>query len=415
MPSAPLQQFHRRAYCLIYVNGRDVTNRLDPHLISVRVIDKLDGWSEASIELDDRDASLAIPPDDSEVKIDIGWAGEGPRIPPEPVPMPPESAKVPWESQSPYTFVGFVDSAESGFSRRGGGRRLWIDAKTYYTKSEMKSKMLKSWGSQGPGLEGGGKISISEPWSTIMSSIGLNGSVSPRMAQEKRGFWSIQSSPMQFGSMIARQLGGHFKQIGDSVYLFKKDEQIAPSVYAEWGINLISWRIKPFVGRPQYETAKSDWFHNFEGFWKEVSSKIGGASPFGLAKAFTQLPAAAPNKQVGEQEAAGEGMDSTMRRGTGWVIINGQPDARAGGRTIIIGARPGVDGNYRNQEVEHNYSRRGYTTRIDVDDPILDSNTYTGGMGWPKSTDQLEGTPEQQEQLRQQNQTPSMENILEGG
>jgi uncharacterized protein len=54
-------------------------------------------------------------------------------------------------------------------------------------------------------------------------------------------------------------------------------------------------------------------------------------------------------------------------RGTGWVVIDGEPRAKAGGRIRIAGARVGVDGDYFMEEVEHNYNpQTGFTTRIDV-------------------------------------------------
>jgi hypothetical protein len=39
----------------------------------------------------------------------------------------------------------------------------------------------------------------------------------------------------------------------------------------------------------------------------------------------------------------------------------------AGGKIMIIGARPGVDGDYHMDEVEHSFnSQTGFTTRADV-------------------------------------------------
>ena len=49
--------------------GQDVTARLRPYLISVRAIQKSSGFWEAHLELDDRNAELAIPPDCSPITI----------------------------------------------------------------------------------------------------------------------------------------------------------------------------------------------------------------------------------------------------------------------------------------------------------------------------------------------------------
>jgi len=95
----------RRAHCKIVVDGKDVTNAFDPHLISVQVVDKEGAETDTcSIELDDRDARLHIPPDDAPVSVSLGWHREN----------------------FPVIFEGRVADVESGFGRSNGGRRLWI-------------------------------------------------------------------------------------------------------------------------------------------------------------------------------------------------------------------------------------------------------------------------------------------------
>jgi hypothetical protein len=40
----PNQSLRRKAYCRIVVEGNDVTDRMRPYLISVRAVDKSEGW-----------------------------------------------------------------------------------------------------------------------------------------------------------------------------------------------------------------------------------------------------------------------------------------------------------------------------------------------------------------------------------
>ena len=124
MPAAGSQAFRRKAYCKIIVAGRDVTSLMDPHLLSVEVIDRLDEYDEASIELDDRDASLAIPPPRSPVQISLGWESEG----------------------SILVFDGFIVQVESGFNRAQGGRRMWIEAKSGIMTGPERDNQLRSFG-----------------------------------------------------------------------------------------------------------------------------------------------------------------------------------------------------------------------------------------------------------------------------
>ena len=126
------------------VHGQDISTRLHPYLISVQTIDNLEGgMDECHIELDDRNAELQIPPDGAELQVCLGWAGEGPRlfdsgrgsagfknIPKNLLQMTPEQVKQEAKFGGPglvIVFDGWVVKVESGFGRRGGGRRMWID------------------------------------------------------------------------------------------------------------------------------------------------------------------------------------------------------------------------------------------------------------------------------------------------
>jgi hypothetical protein len=103
------------------------------------------------------------------------------------------------------------------------------------------------------------------------------------------------------------------------------------------------------------------------GLWKSVEKEIGGSSPFGAAKATARLPAPAPNEQVGQQHNDGLSDASNFNRGNGFVMMQ---IARPRGRAVVKGARPGGDGSYANSEIEHHYSRAGFVTRIELQQPI---------------------------------------------
>jgi len=380
------EHLHRKAFCTVNVDGQDVTNILKPYLISVRVIDKSDGFPEAHLELDDRNAELAIPADGTPVSIEMGWDGQGPFLPDTP-PFDGGSGafQLAWESQSPFVFQGFVDSAESGFSRRGGGRRLWIDAKSEIMTGDIKSKQFNSFG------DGKSEESLSSVFGQVAGAAGLGGVVSPGLEGVMQKNWHINGSLMGWGRAVANHVGAHLRIANGVAMLIGKGEQWNPTVEAEWGVNLIAWRIKPFVARPQYGQAKMDFFRLTQGSWFDSVKSIAGSLPFGNSSATTQSPGAAPNKQTGDNASGGAGADSTNRRGTGWVMMNGNPNAKFQGRVVIIGARPGVDGTYTIVEAEHNYSRRGYTTRCDLENPQLDVNTYRQ-FGWRTNIErQIEG------------------------
>jgi phage protein D len=412
----------RHAWCQILVHGKDISSRLFPYLISVQVIDKLGGGSdECNIELDDRNAELQIPPDGAELQVCLGWKGEGPRLTDygresaaggqgiiQTAPMGEAKFGGPGLE---IVFDGWVENCESGFGRRGGGRRLWIEGKGHNDKGlnkEVQSDFLgagkedDSAGGEGgvaggaggdggtgdaatAGGGGGGKIPLKDMMTKVFGAAGLQVVMSPAMEKISRDYWRINDSPMNFGERIARETGGFFKIMKNKAVLVSAGESTAadgspmPTIEAIWGINLIGWRIKPYIGRPQYGEAQSKFFDVFKGGWEDIKSQISAVTPFGGTNAVAHAVNSVADKATGEQTNQGAGADVQGRRGTGWVLLNGEPTAKAGGYVVIDGARPGVDGTYRIKEAEHNYTRGvGYTTRCQVENP---SGT-DAGMKW---------------------------------
>jgi hypothetical protein len=149
------------------------------------------------------------------------------------------------------------------------------------------------------------------------------------------------------------------------------------TIEAKWGMNLISWRIKPFAARAQWKGASAPFFDTWNGLWKSKFQDIIGSAPFEHNEAIASIPGAAPNSQAGEQTLKGLQAQSEEKRGTGWAIINGEPLCMPRGTLVISGARPGVDGGYRIDEAEHSYTRGGgYTTRCNLNKPSLNSDYY---------------------------------------
>jgi phage protein D len=402
----------RHAMVQIIVHGmQDVTDRLHPYLISVQVIDNLEGgMDECHIELDDRNAELQIPPDGAELQVAMGWAGEGPRLfdsgrgtmgfqnlPQNFLEMTAQQKQQEAKFGGPgmvLVFDGWVTKTESGFGRRGGGRRLWIDAEGANSKGKVKETQQDSMGEgtedDSAGGGGKGKIPLKDMMTKVFGAAGLSVAMSPEMEKITRDYWHINDSPMNFGKRMAQEVGGLFKISKSTAVLIAKTEGVnaagekMPTVDAIWGINLIGWRIKPYVGRPQYGEAASRMFDVHKGEWQTIKGAISGGTPFGGTEAVANAVNSVADKTTGEQTNKGTGADSETRRGEGWVLINGEPNAKANGFVRIDGARPGVDGTYTMTEVEHNYTRGvGYTTRANVRSPM-----GTGaGMEWVQDGD----------------------------
>ena len=313
----------RHAVCQILVHGQDISTRLHPYLISVQVIDNLEGgMDECHIELDDRNAELQIPPDGAELQVCLGWAGEGPRLidtgrgtlgvkstPGNIIEMSEEEKRQERKFGGPglvIVFDGWVTKVESGFGRRGGGRRLWIDGEGMNSKGLGKEVQNDTFGEgkeddadegidaankSGTG-SGMGKVPLKDVMTKVFGFAGMQVKMSPEMEKLSRDFWSVNDSAMNFGKRIANETGGYFKISKRTAVLIGKTEGVnvdgepMPTIEAIWGINLIGWRIKPYVGRPQYGGAQSKFFDTHKGLWTPVKNAISGGTPFGGTEAI---------------------------------------------------------------------------------------------------------------------------------
>jgi hypothetical protein len=394
----------RHAACKIVVHGmQDITSRLNPYLLSVQVISTTEGSSsKCNLELDDRDGQLQIPPDGVALFVSLGWAGEGPRVPDsgrystfgqgEMTMTEPERAlEMKWGGPGlREVFSGQVSSVESGFGRKGGGRRLWIEATAANVKGMGKELQNQTWGE---GKEKDDKPGVPIPFvqvaTEVFAKIGVVVRVSPTMAARMAEHWSINNeSPMAWGERIARELGGVFSLDNNIASFSGKFESTnamgdtKPNVEAVWGVNLIGWRIKPFVGRPQYAQAASRYFDLHEGKWNVIMAAIPGDNVFFSgteAIAHAVMPVA--DKAAADNLNTGTSATSQSKRGTGWVLLNGEPTAMGGSFVTIRGARDGVDGRYLISEAEHNYTRGvGFTTRCNVMYPT----PYYGDETWTR-------------------------------
>ena len=395
----------RHAWVQILVHGQDISTRLFPYLISVQVLNTIENAAdECHIELDDRNAELQIPPDDAELQVAMGWAGEGPRLfdsgrgqmgmtapVGNVIEMSAEEIRQEAKFGGPglrLVFDGYVTNVESGFGRRGGGRRMWIEAKGHNDKGNAKETQKGFLGEgkeDDSSSEGGKKIPLKDMMSKVFGMAGMSVAMSPSMEKISRDYWSINDSPQNFGRRMAAENGGIFKIMKDKAVMVGRREGIAadgtpmPVIEAIWGINLIGWRIKPYVGRPQYGEAASRHFDINKGAWETVKQGIKGGTPHGGTNAVANAVNSVADKGVAEQTNKGTGDDTSSKRGIGWVLLNGEPRAQAGGFVYIDGARPGIDGQYVMSEVEHNYTRGvGFTTRAKVTDP----SPKAGGFGW---------------------------------
>lgn len=339
----------RKAYCKVIVSGVDITDQLDPHLISVRVSDGETPYN-CELELDDRDGRLPIPPQISPIDVELGWDNE-------------DATKV---------FHGQIMDVEHAFGRKQGGRRMFVHGIGENTLgTSYRQPAQNNWGAGAPpGKDQGDLINLSQVLGEVAGSFGASLAIHPTLGALQRDYWSQSNeSPMHFLRRMANEVGAVTRVEGDKVVFTKPgqntsgDEEV--SCTATWGKNLIGWRVHPWFSRGLWGGASQQYFDLKAGQWQSILGNFNRAAPW-VSKAVFSLPSPAPNANVAQQQNDGADDLSGGYIGTGTIVINGEPKAAWNTNVLLIGARPGVDGTYRINKCEHFYSRQGYITTLTV-------------------------------------------------
>lgn len=351
------QTMRYRAYIKVVVDGFDVTNRLDPYLISVLVKDGPE-W-EATVELDDRNGQLDIPPFEASLDIYMGWTSEN----------------------SYRVFNGWISDIEHGFGRKLGGRRMTIHGFAYKQSSMVKTPFQDHAGDGAPpGQMQGTPIPFAQAASQFGGNGGISVSAGPTFAGTMRDYWSMNNeSAMQWLSRHADELGAWTRIEGNNAIFNGVNDFNKPNIQAVWGNNLISWRIRPFAARSLWAGSRQQYYDHMQGQWTNETKMFGLGTPFGFASAIHQLPTPAPSQEVAQQNTEGDLAKANWISGQGRIMINGEPQASWGGTVTLTGARPGVDGTYYIQCADQAWSRQGYTTTLEVTPNVAGGNIGAGG------------------------------------
>ena len=119
-------QFARmRAICKIEIDGDDVTDRFEPHLLAITIVLYYGGdRPTCDILLDDRDATLRVPGNEAPIVIYLGWR----------------------DGEATIVFTGQTSEIESACFRKGGGRTLSVIGAGHSEISKIKSPVRFNMG-----------------------------------------------------------------------------------------------------------------------------------------------------------------------------------------------------------------------------------------------------------------------------
>lgn len=354
-----------RAYCRVYFNGQDLTSRLDPVLLSVRITSRKFGQSTCSLVIDDAYGRIPNPPDGARIWVDLGWA----------------------DGSMTRSFQGIMADVVSMGQRRSG-RTLHVEATSTDQLGEGKQPITGSWGSgkdkpKGEGNGGGGGEDEGKSFSDVAQEIagkaGINLNIAPSIGQIKRKYWSIENEPpLGWLERTARELGGAFSVEGGQAGITDPKSglnalgQKLPTIRAATSENVLAWAIRPSVGRAQWASGWHGFFDRDKAAWLTKETGIDGGNFFGSAKAKHMGMLPVNDEAMAKTAGAADNAASVAGRGTGWINIDGEPGAMAGGKLQAVGLRPGVDGEYTISEAEHSYFKGGgFLTRCDLENPQL--------------------------------------------
>jgi hypothetical protein len=350
-----------KAYCRIWISSFDVntavevTDSLEPHLISVHVTDGLSNHT-CDIELDDRYGTLPIPPLWTPCVVLMGWRNQA----------------------GEEIFWGHIQDIQHGCARgQNAGRRLWITAKGENFNSPGKENQQDSLGEGAPpGESEGQKIPFPAAVQKFAQAAGHSSVINPQLQTVLRDHWEIANeSFLNWSSRISEEMGVIFRVIKGTQAEYTVPGERADGTMnvlrADWGVNMIGWRVHPAAARPAWNESKQQFFDTRKAVWKGLTSTINSFLPGAASTAGYQQAGPAGNSSVAEQQANGTGNFINYSMEPGRVVIQGEPTAHAGYYVRISGARPGVDGVWWIFEVEHLYSRQGYITWLNVKYPTV--------------------------------------------
>lgn len=342
-----------RAAFVVSVAGQNVSQRFNPLLQNMTVSDKAGTSSDtASITLDDSGGRIAMPQIGEPLTIMLGWESRGVAL----------------------VFDGTIDSVRSA-GTRGGGRTLTITAKGYDPKGKAKEPL--EFHKDDATLE--------EFMGEAAAKAGYSFQAQGAVGAIKRTYWAATTeSFIAVGQRIARELGAQFKVFGTTAIMYEKNSGMSVSglamgsITALWGDNLKQWDISPVYARPRFAQARARYYDPKQAKWLEKLVEIPQQGPSSSA-IHTHRQSRADEDEA--QGAAGDNQRSSEReRGDGSVTIVGNPAAKPEGTCVVAGTRPGIDGSYKIDGVEHNLSRGGgYETKLDLKRPEGDVGSDNRG------------------------------------
>jgi uncharacterized protein len=318
----------------VLIEGKDLSSKMQPYLISISVTDKAGTASD----------SCQLTFDDTDDVINLDMEGKAIAV-----------------SLNGYpAFNGTVETARSQGSC-GGGRIVLVTAKGFDTRG--KAKQAQAFHMDDANL---GKF-----LGAVAKDAGFDLVMDADLAGITRDYWSADyESFLDLGEKLAREVGGTFKIRGKQAVLVKRGENDLPTVngVVGQGGNVISWDMAPFTGRSSYTKAEARWFDRKDAKFKTETIDIDLGKDAPDASNIVRMPMG--DETQAKHRAGGRKSEAKRDAGVGTVTLDLAPDAQAEALFVLSGAKRDVDGNWRIDGVTHRADRAGGSiTMLELKEP----------------------------------------------
>lgn len=324
----------------VKIAGKDISSLLAPIGERISIRDASGAQTDtAEIELKDGDPPMVFPRRGVAIEISLVDArGSG------------------------IVFRGTVDGVRVRGGR--GGRTLMISAKGADVAGGSTELRDRHWDD----------ATLATVLDQAARDAGLEGATVDRAFADEVHDYVAQhnESLLAFGQRLAREVGGTFKVSGQRAYMLKRgggasvSGQALPKIVARYGENLVDFDIAPDIGRGAYGSAEVRVYDPKTGQF--ITHAAASPKKRKGRKHRTRWPAA--SAAHARRRAHADASETDRNAGAGSVSILGDVRVKPEAQIEIIGARPGIDGQYRIKTVEHSLERGGgVSTRCELGEP----------------------------------------------
>lgn len=325
----------RPAYTLT-ADGQDVTRRIEPRLMRLRIEDGA-GLTADTLELvvDDADHAVALPRTGAELEVAIGYRETG---------LTPMGLWVVSEtslSGPPATIT--VRAHAANFGNSDTVRAL---------RARLRESRTQSWHG----------LTLGDIVGTIAARAGYEARVDPSLAAVTvRHVDQTDESDLHFITRLARLYGAVAKPVGARLVFVprgvaKTTDGRALDTVTLRPADVITWRVR-LAERARWRSVVAH--------WTDVAS--GDRIPVRAGEGDPTLVLRGDHPDEATARAAAQARLDTLGRSASTLRLTlpGNPMIAAGTPLVLDGFRDGVDGRWTATRVTHTLDSRGYATQVE--------------------------------------------------